>query len=67
MKVVMIDDDSLFSTPFVATSLHELTNYTCEMHTTPLCNSYSTELITAKVYKILDKTFSYYELMKKRR
>lgn len=51
----LCDDCGLASTPFVASSIHELTDYTQTTHTTPFCNSFAAPLITAKVYKLLEK------------
>lgn len=51
----LYDNGGLFSTNFVASSLHELTNFADVIHTTSLCNSYAAPLITAKAHQCLEK------------
>lgn len=54
----LFDNGGLFSTPFVASSLHELTDYTSKTRITPLCNSYAAPLITANVCKLLKENYT---------
>ncbi len=48
------DDGGIFSTPFVASSIHELQDLNGNSTITPICNSYAAPLITAKVHHLLE-------------